>query len=475
MKHFVAYLVIVLVAFSSSATTVWTLQNKEYNIDTINHIVVGPSTTLTSLRLTGAQNLNIFYTVTDLTNPILDIRTLKAKNTIYARQEVSGMALDHDNDSTQYFLGVNADFFNMRKGNSIGSHVIDSQPIYVDNNGRTQWTWSKNRQPIMDEIKITHNVIMNNSSILLSGINTTASKNSITLYTPLYGAKTDSVATATEVVISPIDFPVTIGKTSKMIVTSTPKTGGATSITPNSYVLSGTDFQGILISRLKQGDVIEISSTASLSNGAPITPTELISGYPVILQNGVTTNPVDILHHLNDLHPRTAIGSDESNSKLIILIVDGRSKDSDGCTSKVLADIMRYVGCYNAMNFDGGGSSELYIKNLGICNVPSDGKERTVANGLYVVAKVPTDNKIASIAFAQSRTSINKGDTYTPIIYGYNKYGVLINTNVDGIELSFPKKFGKIKGNSLIAETCGENILTAHFGELSTSTQILIE
>ncbi len=460
---------------STFGATNWSLQGNNYTVDTLNHIMVGPSTTLTSLRLTGAQNLNIFYTTTDLSNPIIDMRVLKAKNTIYARQEVSGMALDNDNDSTQYFLGVNADFFNMRRGNSIGSQISSSTPIYVDNNGRTQWAWLPNKQAIMDEMKINCFVTFGNNTANLSGINTVASTNSLTLYTPIYGTATDSVANASEVIISPINTPLTIGQPTMMKVESSPKVGGATIIPSNSYVLSGTDFQGLGINYLKKGDIIEISTSVALPNGSTIKPTEVVSGYPVILRDGETTNPIDILKHLNGLHPRTAVGNDASGRYLTILIVDGRSEVSDGCTSKVLADIMRYVGCDDAINLDGGGSSELYVKNLGICNIPSDGVERTVANGLYAIAKVPVDNKITSIAFANYRTTLKKGETYTPIIYGYNQYGILIDTNVKGAKLSCSKQLGKIKKGTLTASKNGSHTLTAYLGELSTSTQILVE
>ena len=459
---------------SAFGATNWSLQGKDYNVDTLNHISVGPGTTLTSLRLTGAQNLNIFYTTTDLSNPIIDMRVLKAKNTIYARQEVSGMALDNDNDSTQYFLGVNADFFNMRRGNSIGSQISSSAPIYVDNNGRTQWAWMPNKQTIMDEMKINCVATFGNNRANLSGINTVASTNSLTLYTPMYGTATDSVSTASEVILLPINDPLTIGKVTTMKVESSPKVGGATAIPSNGYVLSGTDFQGLGINYLKKGDIIEISTTVALPNGTTINPTEVVSGYPVILRDGETTDPVDILKHLNGLHPRTAVGNDASGRYLTILIVDGRSEVSDGCTSKVLADIMRYVGCDDAINLDGGGSSELYVKNLGICNVPSDGVERTVANGLYAVAKVPVDNEITSIAFANYRTSLKQGDSYTPVIYGYNKYGILIDSNVKGIKLNCSKKAGSIKGESFIAKKAGTHTLTARLGKLSATTTIIV-
>lgn len=475
MKRLILIALFVASVVVSNAATEWTLQGGMYMVDTVNHVKVGPSTTLTSLRLTGAQNLNIFYTVTDLTNPLIEMKVLKAKNTIFARQEVSGMALDNDCDSVQYFLGVNADFFNMRRGNSIGSQVSDGKLVYVDNNGRTQWAWGDSRTPIMDEMKISCTITAGNNVMNVSGVNVEENIDDINIYSSLYGEQTDSNGNVLEVVVCPLE-DIVIGKRVKMRVESAPATGGRLPIPTDGYVISGSGSQRFLINQIKEGDVIEVSTSVVMPNGTQITPSEVVSGYPVILRDGVTTDPVDILKHLNGLHPRTAVGNDADNTKLVVLIVDGRSDVSDGCTSKVLADIMRYVGCDDAINLDGGGSSELYVKNLGICNVPSDGKERTVANGLYAVANVPVDNEIASIEFAQYRPSLNVNEPYTPIIYGYNKYGILVDTNVEGVKLSCDKKCGKIlnKGRTLQPSKEGEFLLTAKVGNISTQAIVKV-
>ena len=477
MKRLALHLALAFTAINASASTEWTLQGNPYMVDTINHISVGPSTTLTKLRLTGTQKLDVVYTTTDLTDSILEMRVLKAKDIIYARQEVSKMALDHDTDSTQYFLGVNADFFNMRKGNSIGSQVSDGELVYVDNSERTQWAIGADRLPIMDCLSINLMVTTSTGVASVSGVNKVAMPNSLNLYTPRYGSTTDSVMNTSEVVLSPIQSPITIGKKVALKVIS-PKSTHRTPIADGCYILSGSGSEQAFVDNMKQGDIIEISATINTSEGANINPTEIVSGYPIILRDGKVTNPVDILHHLNGLHPRTAVGNDESGTKLIILIVDGRSKISDGCTSKVLADIMRYAGCDDAMNLDGGGSSELYVRSLGICNIPSDGKERTVANGLYAIANVPTDNEIASIGFSEFRKTINGKEVYTPVIYGYNKYGIIVNTNVKDVKLSCPKNLGKIKDKGTTLHSSGKQgtyILKATLGKISTQIPVTIK
>lgn len=93
---------------------------------------------------------------------------------------------------------------------------------------------------------------------------------------------------------------------------------------------------------------------------------------------------------INDrlLHPRTAVGIDADGGKVLLVTVDGRSATSRGFTMVELADLMTALGAENALNLDGGGSSTMVghtlAGELSVLNVPSDGTERRVPNGLGV-------------------------------------------------------------------------------------------
>lgn len=88
----------------------------------------------------------------------------------------------------------------------------------------------------------------------------------------------------------------------------------------------------------------------------------IISGGPYLVKNGQVY--VDIteqkLASIGGRNPRTAVGYTADNN-LIIVTVDGREKSSIGITLTELANFMKSIGCYNAMNLDGGGSTVLYI------------------------------------------------------------------------------------------------------------------
>ncbi len=83
--------------------------------------------------------------------------------------------------------------------------------------------------------------------------------------------------------------------------------------------------------------------------------------------------------------PRTAAGIDRSGRKLTLVVVDGRCRGwSRGVTLRELALIMADLGCSDAVNLDGGGSSVMWIRGR-IVNRPSDGVERAVGAALLIV------------------------------------------------------------------------------------------
>ncbi|MBC7847064.1 MAG: phosphodiester glycosidase family protein [Flavobacterium sp.] len=72
-----------------------------------------------------------------------------------------------------------------------------------------------------------------------------------------------------------------------------------------------------------------------------------------------------------DLEPRSSIGY-TNNKHVILLVVDGRQEGvSAGVSLPQLASILKNLGCIDALNCDGGGSSQLATPNAFI-NTPSE-------------------------------------------------------------------------------------------------------
>jgi len=71
------------------------------------------------------------------------------------------------------------------------------------------------------------------------------------------------------------------------------------------------------------------------------------------------------------------------------MVVDGRQPEiSNGASLADLADLLGDLGCIDAINLDGGGSSTFVLKEgdtFNVKNSPSAGALRAVANGLMVI------------------------------------------------------------------------------------------
>ncbi len=87
---------------------------------------------------------------------------------------------------------------------------------------------------------------------------------------------------------------------------------------------------------------------------------------------------------LTNNDPRTAIGY-TSDNKVIMFVADGRQTISEGVSLIELANIMISLGCIEAMNLDGGGSTQMAVGN-NLINKPEGGTfQRPVASILAIV------------------------------------------------------------------------------------------
>jgi exopolysaccharide biosynthesis protein len=118
-------------------------------------------------------------------------------------------------------------------------------------------------------------------------------------------------------------------------------------------------------------------------------PQMAITGNTFLVRDGVVKVVDD-----REMHPRTAIGIDRETKTLIFLVVDGRQSFSRGYTMVELANKMIELGAEEALNLDGGGSSTMMAKGrsgrLKVINKPSDGGQRSIANGIEITYRKPS-------------------------------------------------------------------------------------
>ena len=113
----------------------------------------------------------------------------------------------------------------------------------------------------------------------------------------------------------------------------------------------------------------------------------IISGGPYLVKNGRMF--VDIneqkLGAISGKNPRTAVGYTKEGN-FIMVAVDGREGASVGMTLWELASFMQSIGCINAMNLDGGGSTVMYVKDH-VVNMPKVKGGIAISNALTISIK----------------------------------------------------------------------------------------
>lgn len=116
--------------------------------------------------------------------------------------------------------------------------------------------------------------------------------------------------------------------------------------------------------------------------------TEAVGGGPRLLVNGETAIDGQAegfdAGFTDHAYPRTAVGISRDGRHLIVVTADGRQALSRGATLGEMAGILKRYGAWNAMNFDGGGSTSLAVAGLSVNSPEGSGAERPVADMLVV-------------------------------------------------------------------------------------------
>lgn len=109
-------------------------------------------------------------------------------------------------------------------------------------------------------------------------------------------------------------------------------------------------------------------------------------GPGLIIDSTVSVASNDEVGQAMASNPRTAIGYIGAN-QYVLVVADGRTTESEGLTLLELAEFMQSLGCTQAYNLDGGGSSTMYYNGEVINNPTTNGStisERNVSDILYV-------------------------------------------------------------------------------------------
>lgn len=316
--------------------------------------------------------------------PGVSLRPELANGTVFeddatgGRNTVSAMLA-----ATGAIAGLNADFFPFT-GDPLGTMVRDGVVVSRPDPRRASFGWGPNgAEAALIAWRATLASSRLPQAIELGGINEECGQNAIVANFPEAGQARAKGPSAYAVVRT---GPVKLGPNSTITGTIESFFEGvdALPIQPGNVVLAA---RGAAVQRLKAlqpGDQVELrlvmdgmnwEQARQVVGGGPFLVREakpMIDWQAAGFQEGFATNR----------HPRSAIGVTETGD-LWLVAVDGRQPMSRGVSLAELAQIMIRLGCVQAINLDGGGSTALGLWGAPL-NRPSDGKEREVSNAVLL-------------------------------------------------------------------------------------------
>ena len=342
----------------------------------------------------------------DLRRGGYELRHVRARDALRGREKLSSMVARSREGAERIVVAVNTDFFNLQSGESENNVIIAGEwwkgvraadsKFDTFPNVRTQFAVAADGRPLFDRFQFDGVALFKGSALPILGLNTvsrTGPEASAIFTTRIGVTPGDTVRRMAEVALVPVG--ARHGDTLVFVRLGPFDTTGGLRVRESEVVLAGYGARAATVKQLAEGDTVRILLRATSPSTMYPSLSLLVGGWPRILRGGENiaarsaSDEATLSGNAEVRHPRSAIGFSRDTSTLMIATVDGRQPASAGMTLVELAEVMREFGAWDALNFDGGGSTTLVVQGR-IVNSPSDpAGEREVAAGLLVVRRVP--------------------------------------------------------------------------------------
>jgi len=204
-----------------------------------------------------------------------------------------------------------------------------------------------------------------------------------------------------------------------------------------------------------------------------------VSGSSVLVQNGKI--PATFSYAPSDVvakSPKTAIGASKDGKTLYFVTVDGRQTASIGFSLNEMAQFMKSIGAYNAINMDGGGSTTIVARPEGsrevqVMNLPSDGSQRGISTAVGVFTSAP-EAPLAGLIVETSDRYIFTNTSREFTVKGYDQYNNPVDVDLKDVKWSVSGVKGKFVGNVFYPTTYGTGKVTAKIGKIQASLEFYV-
>lgn len=301
----------------------------------------------------------------------VDFKAGNALRPVLSNDSVAGLeTLSEMADRTGSLAMVNGPYF-MRSGEIIGLMKIDRTIVSTPDIARTSLGVLPDGKIFFDTAVYSGYVeLPDGSKVPIDGVNRSRGESELILYNPYYAYWTLTAGEGIELTVRG-DRVTEVSKAN-------------TVIPDGAVVLSASGRAAWQMAGLKPGSRVKIVQNMGAQWERAV---QAIGAGPCLVKDGQVFVSAQSEEFGGDVAggraPRTAVGVME-DGRALFLVADGRRRDSVGLSLLELAKFMQDMGAVDAMNLDGGGSSEMIVEGQ-IVNQPSDGRERRIGAGIAVV------------------------------------------------------------------------------------------
>ncbi|MBR4720369.1 MAG: phosphodiester glycosidase family protein [Clostridia bacterium] len=377
------------------------------------------------------------------------------------------------NSGQNPLIGINASFFSFATGIPMGLAISDGKIITKDTEEYETIGINSDGSAFIAPLKITTMLKFDEIELEISHINKYNQDTTpiINLYTPDFDEDNHNEIPSLTLILDEIEGDLSIGKTITATVCDKFIYTGAVKIPDGQFLLTlNENSDEELFNKLNSLEIgSEVKITSYTDSDERFENVKLAMGSvgETLIKNGVIADDFP-----QGTAPRTAVGITE-NGEIIFYVIDGRQSGySYGIKIETLAKRLKELGCVDAINLDGGGSTSLlgiypgYYESE-VINSPSGSNLRSCANYLFLQNN-------------ESPTGILGGIHLYPFeehyLVGYQEVLIpkAVDTNFYPMEVPSDVKItastGEIDGNIFTAKGTGTVTLTATSGDVVTET-----
>ncbi len=321
-------------------------------------------------RMVNRDGIMAFAIIAD--HEKYSLQPVLARGQVPGRTTVKAMS-----NSYNAIAAINASYFAL-SGEILGNTKIDGVVAGTTYFTRSTIGINADGTTIFGRTNYYGNITINGQSLSIGGVDCERGADSVVIYNVHQGKTTGTNDFGVEyIVVDGIVTEIFNGK-------------GNNTIPVNGYVVSAHGKAAELFKDTQIGDrvvfdesIIDVDGKSDFDKAIHV-----IGAGPTLVKDGAIYVTVDAEKFPADIRvgraPRSAVGVSKYGD-YIFAVVDGRQAHSKGCTlQEWSAILLNDFGAVNAINLDGGGSTELVLKG-DIVNSPSDGKERPVGDALILI------------------------------------------------------------------------------------------